>query len=89
MPDRHSFRIVIQRIGFAGSTRYRILAYGESRHSAYGDFPTAERLLEAVRTAIPGFDEGRLALGDATEGSIMFAEDMDLDETQLRILGLN
>lgn len=89
--DLKSLRLVIQQRGTSAAPSYRIVVYGDSKANRYADFGSAEILLEALCVAIPGFDVSRLVLnpiGDG-QGSMVFADGMDLDERQLSALRLS
>ncbi|HEX4066310.1 MAG TPA: hypothetical protein VHZ09_09825 [Acidobacteriaceae bacterium] len=85
--DRHRLRVVIQRIEAEAGTIWRIVAYGDGRAVGHEDFPSSERVLNALRMAVPDFDEARL-LPAESGSSILFAEEMELDEAQLAVLGV-
>jgi hypothetical protein len=81
LPGR-KFRIVIQRLRDDRRPGYRIIAY-EDDVTAQADFASLSALLFALDSALPD-----VVLDLAAETSIIFAGEMELDDTQLRVLGL-
>lgn len=90
-PDRYSLRIVIQHIGGKADSTWRVVAYGGRRALGHADFPSRTMLLDVLSIAIPDFDKAVLSLTDPgpSESSILFTGDIELDDEQLSILGLN
>lgn len=78
-----TLRLVIQRVGDDRQPSFRVIAYGGDGINAHADFATLPALLAALITAVPDVD-----LDLRARGSIIFAGEMELDETQLRALGL-
>jgi hypothetical protein len=83
LPRQRTFRLVIQRVRADRLPSFRVIAYREAGVHAHADFATLGALLDAFEAAIPG-----VVLDPLAEGSILFAGEMDLDDTQLRVLGL-
>jgi hypothetical protein len=83
-------RIVIQQIVRAGTSSFRIVAYGGNRGPRHSDFDSRGALLKSLHSAIPGFDDSSVSINVAggNQTSIVFAGEMDLDDDQLSILGL-
>lgn len=83
-------RVVIQQLGLYPVPTYRLIVYGDDLKPAHCDFGTAALLVEALRSAVPGFDASRLLLQPLQEGqgSIVFDEEMLLTADQLSALGL-
>jgi hypothetical protein len=77
-----SFRIVIQRLGDDRRSGYSITAYGDGI-SAKADFSSLSALLFVLDSAIP-----EVVLDLAPETSIVYAGDMELNDSQLMALGL-
>ncbi len=82
LPQR-TFRLLVQRVGDSCRHSFRVLACGEPGVHAHADFATHRALHDALDAAVPD-----LVLDLGSEGSIIFAGEMELDETQRRILGL-
>lgn len=88
MSERHSLRIAIQQIESAQKPCFRILAYGERRSFGHADFATLEELITTLQAALPDFTGWIIDSNTETSGSIVFTGNMELDEGQLRVLGL-
>jgi len=86
-PQRHSLRIVIQQIGAGRDVRYRIVGYGDKR--GHAEFGSIAALRTALRAAMPDFDGTDLALHrpGGSDTFIIFAREMDMDDSQLSKLG--
>ena len=91
-PNAHSLRIVVQHIGTGQRSVYRLVAYGGEGGdytSRSAEFESLERLLRALRSVAPNFDEASLSLRkDGPETYIVFTGEMELDDSQLSLLGL-
>lgn len=81
--SRRSFRLVIQRVEGDWHPSFRVIAYGEAGANAHAEFATARALFDALETAVPN-----VVLDLHAQGSIVFAGVVELDDTQLRSLGL-
>lgn len=81
--------MVIQQTGISKPT-YRVVVYGDNLKPRHTEFSSALDLLEMLRAAVPNFDGSKLSFNPLGEGqgSIVFTGQIDLDETQLSILGL-
>ncbi|MGA8159729.1 MAG: hypothetical protein WCB76_02920 [Acidobacteriaceae bacterium] len=88
---RYPLRIVIQQIVEAGTSSFRIVAYGGNRGPRHSDFDSPDALLKALHSAVPGFDDSSVSINVASgnQTSIVFASEIDLDANQLSILGLS
>jgi hypothetical protein len=90
--NSHSLRIVVQHIRVHQRTVYRLVAYGgEGRdyNSLSAEFESRDHLLKAFRSAMPDFDASSVSVGRETpETYIAFAGEMELDDSQLSLLGL-
>ena len=88
---RYPLRIVIQQTVRAGTSSFRIVAYGSNRGPRHSDFESSDALLKALHSAVPGFDDSSVSINVAggNQTSIVFAGEMDLDYNQLSILDLN
>lgn len=84
------FRVVIQQLGLHPVPNYRVIVYGDDVKPMHSDFGSAALLLEALRSAIPGFDASQLLLQPLQEGqgSIVFDGEMLLCTRQRSALGL-
>jgi len=91
-PKTYSLRIVVQHIREHQRSVYRLVAYGGEGGdyiSRSAEFESADHLLEAFRSAIPDFDASTLSIRkDAPETYIALAEHMELNDSQLSLLGL-
>ena len=91
-PNTHSLRIVVQYVRAHQRSVYRLVAYGGeggSYTSGSIEFESLDRLLQALRSVAPNFDEACLSLQKDGPGShIVFTGDMELDDSQLSLLGL-
>ena len=54
--DPIPLRVVIQQLGLYPVPNYRIIVHGDDLKPMHGDFGSAASLVEAFRTAVPGFD---------------------------------
>lgn len=83
-------RVVIQQLGHYPVPNYRVIAYGDDVKPMHSEFGSAALLLEALRSAIPGFDVSQLLLQPLQErqGSIVFDGEMLLSAKQRSALGL-
>ena len=86
-----SFRFVIQQCETRPVPSYRIVVYRGSNAHYHFDFGSAQILIEALRAAIPDFDISRLSLNPLSDGhgSIVFADELNLNHLQLTVLQLN
>lgn len=89
--DLYSLRMVIQQIGVSHKPTYRVMVYGDNFNPRRAEFSSPQGLLETLRAAAPSFDVSDFSLNPLGEGrgSIVFTGKIELDETQLSILGLH
>ena len=91
-PNTHSLRIVVQHVRAHQRSVYRLVAYGGdggSYTSGSAEFESRDHLLRALRSVAPNFDEASLPLRkDGPETYIAFTGEMELDDSQLSLLGL-
>lgn len=82
--------MVIKQLSVYPNATYRVIVYGDDQRPRHSDFSDTQILVNTLRTAIPGFDVSKLSLNPLGEGqgSILFADEMKLDERQLLLLGL-
>lgn len=88
MLSLHSVRLVIQIVWNGIEPYYRVTVYPGPRGApAQVKFSSRDELLERLRAAISDFDEKHLvAKNGATQ--ILFAESMELSDSQLSSLGV-
>ena len=88
-PNTHSLRVVVQHVRAYHRSLYRLVAYSGNL-TCSAEFESLERLLKALHSAVPGFDESTLSIrkDDTPETYIAFAGEMELDDSQLLLLGL-
>jgi len=91
-PKTHSLRVVVQHSRVHQRSSYRLVAYGGEGgdyFSRSAEFESLDRLLNALHSVVPGFDESALSIREGTpETYIAFAGEMELDDSQLSLLGL-
>lgn len=89
--DLYFLRVVIQQLSVYPNATYRLTVYGDDRQPRHSDFSSVQVLSDALQAAIPGFDLSKLLLNPLEEGqgSIVFADEMKLNQTQLSLLGLS
>lgn len=81
-PSR-TFRLVAQRVGDDCRPTFRVIAYGAEKGTvARADFATLSALLAVFDLA--GVD---IRLDLQSEGSILFAGEVELRDVQLKVLG--
>lgn len=83
-------RVVIQQLRVYPNATYRVTVYGDDQQPRHSDFSSVQVLGDALQAAVPGFDLSKLSLNPLEEGqgSIIFADEMKLNEQQLSLLGL-
>ena len=87
-PNTHSLRVVVQRVRAHHRSLYRLVAYSGNL-TCSAEFESLDRLLKALHSAVSGFDESTLSIRkDTPETYIAFAGEMELDDSQLLLLGL-
>lgn len=89
--DLYLLRMVIQQISVSPNATYRVIVYGDEQRPRHADFSNAQFLADALCAAAPAIDLSKLTLNPLEEGqgSIVFLAEMELDETQLSLLGLS
>lgn len=90
LPQKHVLRVVVQQILLSGKARLRVVVYGSTPASGKSDFDNVSFLLSALHRAIPSFDDSKISLHRLQEGNgaVLFAEEIELDHSQLSALGL-
>ncbi|HLJ76573.1 MAG TPA: hypothetical protein VKT75_04130 [Acidobacteriaceae bacterium] len=92
MPESNSsaFHLVVQHTQGERQSSFRIVAYHAHARLRPAEFATAEELVRALRSGLPGFDERWLVLREPEyRGTyIAYMGDYQLDESQLQQLGL-
>jgi hypothetical protein len=88
--DRHALRLVVQHVWESSSARssYRIIAYSNDRTYRPVEFESLDDLLRLLGKALPEFDVNGFPKRQTSATSILFADEMELTEAQLSILGL-
>jgi hypothetical protein len=93
LSDRHSLRLVIQRVrdDVARGSSYRIIAYSDERTYRASQFDSLHLLLKSLKVALPDFDASVISSESATppESSILFADVVELTDAQLALIGLH
>jgi hypothetical protein len=90
-PKTHSLRVVVQHSRVNQQSPYRLIAYGGEGGdyiSGSAEFESLNRLLKALHSVAPDFDESALSILDTPETYIAFAGGMELDDSQLSLFGL-
>jgi hypothetical protein len=88
MSSLHAVRLVVQFVRDATKPLYRVVVYPGPRDVPLSvDVLSRDELLERLRATIPDFDEKHI-LGTSEATQIVFAEHMELSDTQLSSLGL-
>jgi hypothetical protein len=82
MPQR-TFRLVVQQIGNRLHGSFRVIAYGDAGIKGQADFTSFSVLLDTLHSAVPD-----VVLNLRAEGSIIFAAEMQLSDSQLKALGM-
>ncbi|HEY6447408.1 MAG TPA: hypothetical protein VIY53_13180 [Acidobacteriaceae bacterium] len=90
LPQKHVLRVVVQQILSDGKARLRVIVYGDTLACGKSDFENVSSLLGTLHRAIPNFDDARISLHrlDEGNGAVLFAEEMELDHSQVSVLGL-
>jgi hypothetical protein len=92
MPESNSkpIHLVVQHTQTERDSSFRIVAYRAGTRFQPAEFPSFNVLLSALESTVPGFDERALLLRepDYRGTYIVFMGDFDLNEAQLRQLGL-
>jgi len=91
-PKKHSLRVVVQHIRARQQSSYRLVTYGGEGGdytSRSAEFESLDCLLKALRSVAPDFDESALSIRtDTPETYVAFTGEMELDGSQLSLLGL-
>lgn len=88
--DVYFLRVVIQQLSVCPNATYRVTVYGDDHEPRHTDFSNAQILADTLSASFPGFDLSELSLNPLGEGhgSIVYADEMKLNEIQLSLLGL-
>lgn len=88
--DCESLRLIVQRVSenSSGRSLYRLIAYSDGRTYQPVNFTSLDDLTKRLKKALPDFDVNRFAEAKESGSSILFAEALELSETQRSILGL-
>ncbi len=88
--NTHSLRVVVQQIRAHQRSVYRLVASGGEGGdytSRSAEFESLDHLLKAFLAAMPNFDASSLSIRKAWT-YIAFAAQMELNDSQLSLLGL-
>jgi hypothetical protein len=85
----HSLRIVVQLIHESDRSVYRLVVYGDTHRYQPARFTRLEEVLEVLGLALPGFDPAIITVDHGEQRTrIIFSGDFELNEEQLRRLGV-
>jgi len=85
----HSLRIVVQLIHESNGSVYRLVVYGGTHRYQPARFTRLEDVLEVLSLALPAFDPATIAVDQGERRTrIIFSGDFELNEEQLRRLGV-
>jgi hypothetical protein len=86
----HSVRVVIQVIHEPPDRSvYRLVVYGDSQGYQPARFLDFEDVLKVLGSALPGFDPATITVDFGERRTrIIFSGDFELDDEQLRCLGV-
>ena len=90
-PKRQPLRLVIQwiREGCSGrSSSYRLVVYGDGRTYRPLNFDSLDDLFKLLKAAVPEVNVSSIPRDTQSAATILFAEDVEVSEEQLSILGL-
>ena len=87
--NRQSLRVVVQHIGESscGRSSYRLIGYSDAKTFEPVEFESPDDLLKILKAALPDFDAASFPKGGQPVTSILFADDVELSEAQLAVLG--
>ena len=85
-----SLRLVVQHVWESSSGRslYRLIGYSDEHTYRPVDFDSLDDLLRVFKAALPAFDVNSFPRTKQPVSSILFAEVIELSETQRSTLGL-
>ncbi len=86
----HSLRIVVQLIHEPPDRSvYRLVVYGDTHRYQPARFSRLEEVLKVLSLALPTFDPATIVLDPSERRTrIIFSEDFELNDEQLRRLGV-
>jgi len=85
----HSLRIVVQLIHVAsGRSVYRLVVYGDAHRYQPARSTRLEEVLEVLSLALPTFDSATIVDQSERCTRIIFSGDFQLNDDQLRRLGV-
>jgi hypothetical protein len=89
-PDCQSIRLVVQHVweSSSGRSSYRLIGYSDEHTYRPVDFDSLDDLLKVFKAALPAFDVSSFPRARQPVSSILFADVVELSETQRSILGL-
>ena len=85
-----SLRLVVQHVweSSAGRSSYRLIGYSDEHTYRPVNFDSLDDLLKVFKAALPALDVSRFPREKQPVSSILFADLVELSETQRSILGL-
>ena len=88
--DNHSIRLVVQHVwdGSSGRSSYRLIGYSDEHTYRPVDFDSLDYLLKVFKAALPTLDVSGFPRARQPVSSILFADVVELSETQRSTLGL-
>ena len=88
--SKRAILIVVQHTKDQRGWSYRLIAYEDSRTYLPLDFDVMDALVRTVRFALPDFAQSDLAINEnAARSYVAFSADLQLDDGELFLLGLN
>lgn len=88
--SNRAIRVVVQHTKQHNGWSYRLIAYDDDRTYVPVDFATISTLVGRLRLVAPHFGQSYVAIDEEADHSyIAFSADWQLDDAQLRVLGLS
>jgi hypothetical protein len=89
-PDFQSIRLVVQHVwdSPSGRSSYRLIGYSDEHTYRPVDFDSLDDLLKIFKAALPTLDVSSFPRARQQVSSILFADVVELSETQRSTLGL-
>jgi hypothetical protein len=89
-PEYQSIRLVVQHVweSLSGRSSYRLIGYSDELTYRPVNFDSLDDLLKVLKAALPAFDVTSFPRAKQQASSILFADMVELSETQRSILGL-
>lgn len=83
IPAKRSFRLVVQQAGVCWRPAFRIIIYGDDPISAIADYGTLIEVRNALNAVLP-----EVVLSPGGSSTVIFTGEVELDQSQLRVLRL-